>query len=121
VAYLKQQVSAANKERDEFERVCKIERDLKDQYVKRADIAEKKYTEAQHEVAQHRKKTEQYEDEASRLRRRIYNLENEKEETSDQKNLELAKLQRRLEQVNKERESLKWALSEYQKYINSVM
>jgi hypothetical protein len=47
VAYLKQQVSAANKERDEFERVCKIERDLKDRYVKRADIAEKKHVEAQ--------------------------------------------------------------------------
>lgn len=55
----------------------------------------------------------QYEDEASRLRRRIYNLENENEETSDQKNLELSKMQRRMEQVNKERDSLKWALSEY--------
>ena len=30
LAFLKQQVSAANKERDEFERVCKIERDLKE-------------------------------------------------------------------------------------------
>jgi len=62
-----------------------------------------------------------YEQEASRLRRRIYNLENEKEETCDQKNLELSKVQRRVEQVSKERDSLKWALSEYQKYINSVM
>jgi hypothetical protein len=62
-----------------------------------------------------------YEEEASRLRRRIYNLENEKEETCDQKNLELSKVQRRVEQVSKERDSLKWALSEYQKYINSVM
>ena len=62
-----------------------------------------------------------YEEEASRLRRRIYNLETEKEETCDQKNLELSKLQRRVEQVSKERDSLRWALSEYQKYINSVM
>jgi ABC-type phosphate transport system auxiliary subunit len=62
-----------------------------------------------------------YEEEASRLRRRIYNLENEKEETCDQKNLELSKVQRRVEQVSKERDSLRWALSEYQKYINSVM
>ena len=62
-----------------------------------------------------------YEEEASRLRRRIYNLETEKEETCDQKNLELSKVQRRVEQVSKERDSLKWALSEYQKYINSVM
>ena len=62
-----------------------------------------------------------YEEEASRLRRRIYNLETEKEETCDQKNLELSKVQRRVEQVSKERDSLRWALSEYQKYINSVM
>jgi len=48
-------------------------------------------------------------------------LETEKEETCDQKNLELSKVQRRVEQVSKERDSLKWALSEYQKYINSVM
>ena len=89
--------------------------------MRRADISEKKYLEAQQEVAKHRKKTEQYEDEAQRLRRKIYNLENEKEETADQKNLEISKLQRRIEQITKERESLKWALSEYSKYINQVM
>jgi hypothetical protein len=30
-------------------------------------------------------------------------------------------MQRRIEQVSKERESLKWALQEYSKYIGQVM
>jgi hypothetical protein len=51
--------------------------------MKKAEINERKYLEAQKEVQGHKNKTSEFEAEAQRLRRKIYNLESEKEETAD--------------------------------------
>ena len=53
----------------------KSERELKEGWVKRADVAEKRFTEATQEVTTHRSKTVTFEDEVRMLRRRIYGLE----------------------------------------------
>lgn len=92
VDYLKTQVTQSSQERDEFERVCRHERELKEEYLKKLDLAEKRMLEAQAETEGHRNRSERQEEEQMRLRRQVYKLETERDEAGDRKALENSRL-----------------------------
>jgi hypothetical protein len=77
--YLKVQVTQLGKERDEFERVCRHERELKEEYLGKLGLAERRMLEAQQEAEGHRRRTERFEEEQLRLRRQLYKAEQEEQ------------------------------------------
>ena len=50
VSYLKQQVTAAQKERDESERVCHIEKEQKETCMKKLELSERRCFDAEQEL-----------------------------------------------------------------------
>ena len=101
------------KERDEFEKICRGEREQKDQLLRKAETADKRCIEAQVELQNHRKKTYMYDEELARLKRKVYELEEDKVERTESRKAEIGRLQRRLEQVSYEKEVMGRALQEY--------
>lgn len=92
IDYLKNQNSIVIKERDEFEHIFKAERLLKEEYLSKLDLAEKRMLDAQHETESHRRKSDRYEEEINKLRRDIYKMEGDREGKGDRRTLEIARL-----------------------------
>lgn len=120
VEYLKQQNTGLQRDKEEFERVWRRERDEREALARRVEVAERRLVEAAQEVGSHRLKSAAFEEEVRQLRRRLFSLEQDREEARDKAGLEVSRLQRRLEQASEERDSLKAAIAEYGKYINGV-
>jgi predicted nucleic acid-binding Zn-ribbon protein len=118
---VKQQNTALTKDKDEFERAWKREREEKEGLSRRVEIAERRLIEATQEVGNHRLKSGAFEEEVRVLRRRIFSLEQDREELRDKGTLEVSKLQRRLEQVSLERDTLKAAIADYNRYLNGLV
>ena len=118
---MKQQNTALTKDKDEFERAWKREREEKEGLSRRVEIAERRLIEATQEVGNHRLKSGAFEEEVRVLRRRIFSLEQDREELRDKGTLEVSKLQRRLEQVSLERDTLKAAIADYNRYLNGLV
>jgi chromosome segregation ATPase len=94
VSYLKQQITQITKDRDEFEKMLRMEREKKDEYIKKADAHEKRCLDAESEVLMHRKRTATYEEKYARMRRQVYDLETEQDEIVQEKNLSVALVQK---------------------------
>ena len=113
VTYLKQQVTAAQKERDEAERESHIEREQRETYLKKLELSERRCTDAEQELTLIRKRVQDFDDESARYRRRIFNLENEKNEMQGHKNMEIVKLQSTIDDVTKDRDSLRSVILQF--------
>ena len=77
VAYLKQKVHILEKEKEEFDKCFKKEKEQKEEYYKRANLMEKRSLEAQAELVVHRQRTHKLEEECKRLERKLRELNNE--------------------------------------------
>ena len=107
VTYLKQQVTAVQKERDESERLCHIEREQRETYMKKLELTERRCLDAEQELGLIRKRVKDFDEESARYRRRIFNLETEHDEMQGHKNMEIVKLQARIDEVTKDRDTLR--------------
>jgi hypothetical protein len=79
VAYLRQQVSTAQKERDEAERITEKEREQKQAYLTKLEVSERQKVNAESELGLIKKRLFTFDEESARYRRRIHNLESENE------------------------------------------
>ena len=84
-------------------------------------MSERQRAAAETELVLIKKRTFSFDEEAARYRRRIYNLESEREEVISRKTFEIEKLQLNLAEADKDREALKHVLGQFNQYIQSVV
>eukprot|EP00347_Sterkiella_histriomuscorum_P015980 403354962 len=117
ISYLMQKLQISEKEREELERKIKLESDQKKEYNKKANIMEKRCLEAQAELLSHRQKTYTFEDERKRLEKQIRDVSGEYQETRERLETENYTLRQMYEKIAGQRDVLKRAMQEYEKYL----
>ncbi len=109
------------REKEEFDRCFKKEKEQKEEYFKKANIMEKRCFEAQAELVVHRQRTHKNDETQKKLEQKVRELQNETLDIRERLEGENLALRQLYEKTAAQRERLKAGLQEYEKYLGSTL
>lgn len=121
VQFLKQKVQQQEKDKEELEKCFTRERDLKDSFINKNTLLEKRLFEAQAELIMHRQKSQRFDGEKKELETKIKSLD-------ENYGLHREQMEERIEHLNesiniceKQKREMKKAMSDYESYMMIII